>query len=55
VHYPSDVAAGHLAGTALATKLFDTPRFVADEAAATTELRQALGLPPRARRQTHNH
>lgn len=46
VHYPSDVAAGHLAGTALAAKLFDTPRFLADEAAAAAELRRALGLPP---------
>jgi len=46
VHYPSDVAAGHLAGTALAEEFFSTPRFLADEAAATTELRQALGLPP---------
>ncbi len=49
VHYPSDVAAGHLAGTALATKLFDTPRFAHDEAAATLELRAALGLPPLTR------
>jgi acid phosphatase (class A) len=55
VHYPSDVAAGHLAGTALATKLFDTPRFVADETAAAAELRQALGLAPLARRATHTH
>jgi acid phosphatase (class A) len=46
VHYPSDVAAGHLAGTALAEEFFSTPRFLADEAAAATELRQALGLPP---------
>ena len=51
VHYPSDVAAGHLAGTALATELFHSPRFVADEVAAAAELRQALGLPalPRPR------
>lgn len=46
VHYPSDVAAGHLAGTALAVELFNSPRFVEDEAAAGAELRQALGLPP---------
>ena len=45
VHYPSDVAGGHLAGTVLAAKLFDTPRFLADEAAARAELRAALGLP----------
>jgi acid phosphatase (class A) len=46
VHYPSDVAAGHLAGTVFAEELFQSPRFVADEVAATAELRQALGLPP---------
>ena len=46
VHYPSDVAAGHLAGTALASALFQSARFVEDERGATTELRQALGLPP---------
>jgi acid phosphatase (class A) len=45
VHYPSDVAAGHLAGAALATELFHSARFVADEAAAGAELRRALGLP----------
>jgi acid phosphatase (class A) len=44
VHYPSDVAGGHLAGTALATALFMSPRFLEDEAAATAELRRALGL-----------
>jgi acid phosphatase (class A) len=46
VHYPSDVAAGHLAGTVYAQELFLSPRFVADEAAASAELRQALKLPP---------
>jgi acid phosphatase (class A) len=46
VHYPSDVAGGQLAGTALAQDLFNSPRFVADELAAGAELRQALGLPP---------
>jgi acid phosphatase (class A) len=45
VHYPSDVAAGHLAGTALATELFLSAHFVEDEVAAAAELRQALGLP----------
>jgi acid phosphatase (class A) len=44
VHYPSDVAAGHLAGTALATELFHAPHFVDDEGVAAAELRQALGL-----------
>jgi acid phosphatase (class A) len=47
VHYPSDVAAGHLAGTALAAMLLQSPRFRADEIAAAAELRAALGLPPR--------
>ncbi len=47
VHYPSDVAGGHLAGTALAAQLYRSPRFVADEVAATAELRAALGLPPK--------
>jgi len=46
VHYPSDVAAGHLAGTVFAEELFNSGRFDADEAAAAAELRQALGLPP---------
>jgi acid phosphatase (class A) len=44
VHYPSDVEAGRLAGTALAAMLFDCPPFERDEAAARKELRQALGL-----------
>ena len=55
VHYPSDVAAGHLAGTALAAELFHAPRFLDDEAAAATELRQALGLPPLPRRPLYRH
>jgi acid phosphatase (class A) len=55
VHYPSDVAAGHLAGTALATELFGSPRFVDDELAAATELRQALGLPPPPRQRLYRH
>ncbi len=44
VHYPSDVEAGRLAGTALAALLFDCPPFERDEAAARAELRKALGL-----------
>jgi acid phosphatase (class A) len=55
VHYPSDVAAGHLAGTALAAELFQTPRFLDDEAAATAELRQALGLPQLSRQGSQRH
>jgi acid phosphatase (class A) len=45
VHYPSDVAAGQVAGTVLAAMLFDCPAFAAEEAAAKAELRGALGLP----------
>ncbi len=47
VHYPSDIAAGHLAGTVFAQELFHSPSFLADENAAAAELRQALGLAPR--------
>jgi acid phosphatase (class A) len=53
VHYPSDVAAGHLAGTALAEALFDQPRFRADERAAAAELRHGLGLPAAPARQLY--
>jgi acid phosphatase (class A) len=45
VHYPSDVRAGELAGTALAAMLFACPRFRSEESAATAELRRALQLP----------
>jgi acid phosphatase (class A) len=55
VHYPSDVFAGHLAGTALAEALFDQPRFVADELAAAAELRPALDLPPLPPHQLYRH
>jgi acid phosphatase (class A) len=55
VHYPSDVFAGHLSGTALAEALFDQPRFVGDERAAAAELRVALGLPPLAPHQLYRH
>ena len=44
VHYPSDVEAGRLAGTALAAVLFDCPAFVSEEAEAKAELRELLGL-----------
>jgi acid phosphatase (class A) len=46
VHYPSDVEAGKLAGTALAAFLLAAPAFQADYAAAKQELRAALKLPP---------
>lgn len=45
VHYPSDVEAGKLAGTALAAMLFACPAFEREEAAARKELRGALRLP----------
>jgi acid phosphatase (class A) len=45
VHYPSDVEAGHLAGTTLAAMLFVCGPFEKEEAAARPELRKALGLP----------
>ena len=46
VHYPSDVEAGALGGTAIAAAFLASPHFQADEAAAAAELRAALGLPP---------
>jgi acid phosphatase (class A) len=45
VHYPSDVEAGKIAGTALAAMLFTCPAFAREESAARRELRGALGLP----------
>lgn len=45
VHYPSDVEAGRLAGTALAALLFTCPAFEREEAGARMELRAALRLP----------
>ena len=44
VHYPSDVEAGRLAGTALAAMLFTCPAFEREQAAARKELRAALRL-----------
>lgn len=46
VHYPSDVAAGRLAGTAIDAVLFDDPAFKAAFAPARAEVRSALGLAP---------
>ena len=43
VHYPSDVQAGRLAGTALTALLFRCAPFVKEEASARAELRAALG------------
>jgi acid phosphatase (class A) len=44
VHYPTDVEAGRLLATAVATSLFQSPTFLKDFAEAKAELRQALGL-----------
>jgi acid phosphatase (class A) len=44
VHYPTDVEAGRLLATAVATTLFQNPTFLKDFAEAKVELRQALGL-----------
>jgi acid phosphatase (class A) len=45
VHYPSDIEAGKLAGTAIVSVLYAVPDFRRDLAAATVELRQVLHLP----------
>jgi acid phosphatase (class A) len=44
VHYPTDVEAGRLLATAVATVLFQSPAFVKDFEDAKTEVRKALGL-----------
>ncbi|RDS86403.1 acid phosphatase [Dyella psychrodurans] len=44
-HFPSDVEAGHLAGTVIATEIMQDPSWQQDYAAARVELRKALGLP----------
>ena len=45
VHYPSDVAAGRIAGTVIAAFMQQSPAFQEAYAAARAETRQALGLP----------
>lgn len=45
VHYPSDVAAGRIAGTVIAAFLFNSPAFQQQYAVARAEVRSALGLP----------
>ena len=44
VHYPSDVAAGRIAGTVIAAFLFQDPAFREDFAKARSEVRKVLGL-----------
>jgi acid phosphatase (class A) len=46
VHYPSDVEAGKLAGTAIAAALYANDDFRRDLESARPELRRALNLPP---------
>lgn len=43
-HYPSDVAAGRIAGAAIANALLHSPKFMADFATSKAEVRKALGL-----------
>lgn len=42
-HFPSDIQAGRIAGTVIASHLFENGEFRADYAAARIELRKALG------------
>ena len=44
VHYPSDVAAGRIAGTVIAAFLFNSPAFQQQYVVARAEVRSALGL-----------
>jgi len=56
-HFPSDVEAGHLAGTVIAAEIMEDPNWRQDYEAARLELRHALGLPanpPRAVGQDHD-
>jgi acid phosphatase (class A) len=44
-HFPSDIDAGHLAGTVIAAEIMQDPSWKQDYEAARLELRHALGLP----------
>jgi acid phosphatase (class A) len=44
-HFPSDIEAGHLAGTMIAAEILQDPSWKQDYEAARLELRHALGLP----------
>lgn len=46
VHFPSDVEAGRIAGTAIAAQSLQDPAWQADFVAARDELRKALALSP---------
>ena len=56
-HFPSDVEAGHLAGTVIAADIMQDPSWKQDYEAARLELRHALGLPanPARTTSTDNH
>jgi acid phosphatase (class A) len=43
-HYPTDVAAGRIAGAAIANAMLHSPKFMADFAISRAEVRKALGL-----------
>jgi acid phosphatase (class A) len=44
-HYPTDVAAGRIAGAVIANAMIQSPKFMADFAISKAEVRKALGLP----------
>ena len=44
-HYPTDVAAGRIAGAAIANAMIHSPKFMADFTLSKAEVRKALGLP----------
>lgn len=44
-HFPTDIEAGRIAGTVIASVFFHDPRFLADFDRARQEVRGALGLP----------
>jgi acid phosphatase (class A) len=44
-HFPSDIEAGHIAGTVIAAEIMEDPSWKQDYEAARLELRHALGLP----------
>jgi acid phosphatase (class A) len=44
-HYPTDVAAGRIAGAVIANTLVHSPKFMADFATSKAEVRKALNLP----------
>jgi acid phosphatase (class A) len=46
VHYPTDIEAGRISGSVIDNVLLHDPKFKADFARATAEVRQALGFPP---------